>query len=356
MCVRRESSAIGDPIHPSLWRRAFTLVELLVVLAILGILIGLLLPAVQKVREAAARTQCQNNLKQLALACAVTHDTFAALPPMWGNYGVARQAPLFFHLLPFIEQTGAFQLTAGDTYQPFHNTPATNPPPAPGSPTGYLRNLKIPTYRCPSDPSLGTTLGPQDWKGGECCYGGNFQVFGYAGRAPSSPTVITDWEGQATIVGTFTDGTSNTILFAEKYSSCSGTPGVTAPGWAGSWWCRGLFLERGSTTNDSAPGDLFSPIFGGGHDIGGDQSGIDYGGAFYWLTGTASMFQVQPDWTTVTVGPGYCNAQLAQSGHTGGMNVALGDGSVRFLARNMDPNTWWTAIVPNDGQTPGSGW
>src|SRR5215831_13363792 len=91
-------------------RQGFTLIELLVVIAIIAILIGLLLPAVQKVREAAARTQCQNNLKQIALGCHNCNDAFGRMPPQSATFGGAYYAPLLFHLLPFIEQDNVYKM------------------------------------------------------------------------------------------------------------------------------------------------------------------------------------------------------------------------------------------------------
>src|SRR5689334_7476393 len=124
---------------PAKARRGFTLIELLVVIAIIAVLIGLLLPAVQKVREAAARTQCSNNLKQIALACHNFENTFGYLPPPRGtNYdGFTSYRGWMCEILPYIEQQ--------NLYNQMYTTPWN---------TGYFAMYVTPlkTYSCPSDP------------------------------------------------------------------------------------------------------------------------------------------------------------------------------------------------------------
>jgi prepilin-type N-terminal cleavage/methylation domain-containing protein/prepilin-type processing-associated H-X9-DG protein len=340
------------PHHPGRARSGFTLIELLVVIAIIAILIGLLVPAVQKVREAADRTQCANNLKQLALAAHNCHDVYRRLPPQAGNFGGAYYAPLFFHLLPFVEQKNVWSQAHYLDWTAKVGTASPNPattidigviwPTWDSVNTGsntWLRGSKIPVYQCPADPSLGNCL---DWCSGDATYAGNFQVFGgtqNANRTPSSSNYSTVWDGGTRIPAGIPDGTSNTILFAEKYSRCNGTGN---PG--GTWWMRGVF-HGGALFNpagtglsqDSYPGDRLSAVFGGGRGRDGTR----------WLQGAASRFIVQPP--NFLNNPGPCDRRVASSPHTSGMNVALADGSVRFLTDGISGTTWWLAVVPNDG-------
>jgi prepilin-type N-terminal cleavage/methylation domain-containing protein len=339
-------------------RGGFTLIELLVVIAIIAILIGLLVPAVQKVREAANRASCQNNLKQISLALHNCNDLHNRLPPQAATFANAYYGPLFFHLLPYVEQENVWKMTTwldikGAVGQPNPN-PATTFDIGIYWPTwssvnkpnmSWLRQTRIPIYQCPSDPSLNNCL---DWCPGDSSYAGNFLVFGgvnNASTAPNNSNLEKVWDGRAKIPSTFADGTSNTIVFAEKYARCDGTG---SPG--GTWWMRGVWRGSqktpGGGTQDSYPGDRLSAVFGGGRG----RDGVA------WLQGTASKFQVQPLRPTANAaGGGKCDRRLASTSHEV-MQVGLGDGSVRNLSSTISSVTWAAALTPAGSELLGNDW
>jgi prepilin-type N-terminal cleavage/methylation domain-containing protein len=319
--------------------RGFTLIELLVVIAIIAILIGLLLPAVQKVREAAARLQCSNNLKQISLALVNASDTHTGSMPtgmgMYPAYGKTwgpdaagnetwRDVPysgygsLFFHILPYIEQDNLYKASiGGGGGGGWAGGPQTYSCWAGGSGTGAtsIIDKSVKPYICPSDYTNPNGLsGAGNW--GTTSYAYNYQLF------------KTDWDAHyAKYPASITDGTSNTIFVTEKYGQPSADP--WSVDWGGNTWWE------------------WSPKFA------------------YDITGPSSKFLVQPTVQWCDANQGFSLASnrnvnicsiLPESPHTAGINVGLGDGSVRFVTQGISGTTWWAAVTPTGGEVLASDW
>lgn len=291
-------------------QRGFTLIELLVVIAIIAILIGLLVPAVQKVREAAQRMTCTNNLKQISLAtihCADRNE--GKLPPSIGVYpGVNNQAPYnsnggtFLHILPYIEQDNVFKASLRNPDPDGRN--GNNPTYSQW--TAEVQGAKVKTYICPSDPTL-----PNNYTA-RSSYGINGQIFryNYAG-----------WSvGLTRFPAGIQDGTSNTIFYTEKMAETVNCTGC----------CNNY-------------NDNFWP------DWGPLISSADCSEP----TGAAAIFQTG---CSLIKDRSSCDGNRASSPHSGGINAGLGDGSVRFVAAGVSPGTWWAAMTPANGEVLGSDW
>lgn len=288
--------------------RGFTLIELLVAIVVIAILIGFLLAAVQKIREAAARMKCANNLRQIGVACENYRSNVHRYAPGVGEYPPKPNmvyGNILIHLLPYLEQGPLLE---------------KNSPPQWDNPAIYQHRIKV--YECPSDPTLEGGL-VQDNIGRQFAgssYAGNVQVFCVVDEAGR----FADLDSRR---DRCLDGASNTILFAEKVASCS---------LFGSWnWPAG---GSGWAYSETGPEQVpMHPGFG----ISWNSTSI----------GAVSRFQVQPmPYAT------HCDPTRASTPHPGGIQILLADASVRTLSPSMSGTTWWALCTPDGGEVLDSDW
>jgi prepilin-type N-terminal cleavage/methylation domain-containing protein len=319
-------------------RRGFTLIELLVVIAIIGILIALLLPAVQAAREAARRAYCSSNLRQQGVAAHHYHDTYRHLPPGIGYYPSSANGVFgtyHFHLLPFLEQGNLYNQSLGSV--PFPGGPITVHYPG----NNYVYSQPVSTFLCPSDPSVGSdgVVLIDGVSFGASCYAPNALVTARADFTQNPP--VPNPQGRARIPNDFGDGTSKTILHAEKYARCTNTnmappfqDGGTAWGYATS------VLFPWQPLPMIPPGKAFQPGFAIAALVSrGAPNAI----------GPGSLFQVQPSPFL-----GNCDPTRASTSHPGGIVVGMADGSVRTLAPDMSGDVWWATVTPAGGEVQSS--
>ena len=266
----------------------------MVALAIIAILLALMAAAVQRVRDSANRLQCQNNLRQLALAAHAYHSDHLALPP----YASGGSGPVFggwfIFMLPYFGDQSMYQKLVDNRQTNVDGIQVI----ATGTALEGVPEVSFPSLLCPSDPTasnhvLGTTN-----------YLANWYAWG-AGQGPYGRTPRLD---------SMTDGLSNTVLFAEGYGNCDGLPRLAL---------RSVYFHNFGITQQGKASD--------------DPS---------YLPNDYTMFQVQP---------AQCDKWRTQTPHAA-MPTAMADGSVRFVSPEISSTTWKAVLKPRDGMVLGSDW
>jgi len=320
----------------SMWRRGFTLIELLVVIAIIAILIALLVPAVQKVREAAARTQCQNNMKQIGVAMHSFLDVNKNFPPGQASKNTDKGFGWGTYILPYIEQADLYNRLQ-EQYTTFIDPKGGSDP----NPTeirlapNYTTIVKpliakiIPTYICPIE--LSPMNHPKSGAG-KSNYAGCLGT-GNDGGNGKSDGVIRRRRYTCRIIE-ITDGTSNTIVVGEVRG----------------WDPVNRFKDAVSGT-DFGSNNRYFPTWVGAVDLDDDWDAfLRVGGDGTYNPGGAGagfprpINSIDPNYTDVR---GQCFGSL----HSGGANFLLGDGSVRFLTEAINLTIYQYLCSRNDGFT-----
>ena len=314
-------------------RGGFTLIELLVVIAIIAILIGLLLPAVQKVREAAARMSSGNNLKQIGIALHSCHDANGKFPTThgcfprdangqsWnaGDYTPSRFGTQQYFLLPYMEQDNVYKTVTGNSWR---------------------SNAVVKAFVAPSDPSMPASF--KTWGDrGATSYAANWHAFGGGWGE--------DWQigGKANFTS-FSDGTSNTIAYFERYAICGDSTLSTG----------NLYVEhiRGEDGQNAGPraqqyntNVTFVPAFWSA--LAADPPPSNYPLNTNGSVGVGGLVAPQ-----LKPGIKQCNPYRLQSFTASGMQVLMMDGSVRNVSASVSEVTLRYAMMPADGFILGNDW
>ena len=359
------------------FKRGFTLIELLVVIAIIAILIGLLLPAVQKVREAAARAKCQNNIKQIGLGVMNYESSYGKCPPAsqvpWAKFGSGDDtmdytAPFGPNwavlLLPFIEQENLYKLANVQSFPGVSPIPMNNT-----RPTGVnsmtwrvVASTPVSVYLCPSDPNNGQPFvnaavvlpaGQVGWARGNYGVTAGYEDYDHVAWGNTYRTSATGIPKQNMMVSSpvmsanygaklleITDGTSNTIMVAELRAGLTPVDprGVWALGTPGA-----SIVNAGRAAYNPTPNNVLTGPTGGD---GGDelQDGKNY---------CADPNLGPKSRMGCTTGGTLMTSAMSRGLHTGGVNTGNADGSVRFVRDAISQLSWVRLLSKSDGQVLG---
>lgn len=349
-------------------RSGFTLIELLVVIAIIAILIGLLLPAIQKVREAANRMTCQNNLKQVGVALSNYHGGFGTFPPARLAFATRKIESALSRLLPYMEQSNVAVQIDYDAPPLYTNSslPAGTNPFSAGNYAASLFVVK--SYVCPSDPAGGVVAGNASlaqkldgsWSTTDHYAGANYLSCVGSGSAAANYGNYANSDGmfgqQSYRIGDVLDGLSNTAAFSETFLGRGGdaeppqagvaptfqnaaSQVLTLNGTPTPFTSGCLYGSNPNSISVSPSGPYWSNIRSAKY-VDGHYADANYN---HFLLPNDSRW----DCSNTSHNPGFI---AARSMHTGGVNVLLGDGALRFVANSIDAITWQALATRASGE------
>jgi prepilin-type N-terminal cleavage/methylation domain-containing protein len=339
----------------------FTLIELLVVIAIIAVLIGLLLPAIQKVREASTRAQCQNNLKQIVLAthsyCNYNRGSFPSfyqgkgntLPPGYTSTAFTLYQNAYMLILPYMENENLYNASLTGIY---YNQTGTITTGIAATSNGYdclannnlpVRLIQVPSFQCPADYGIlpsGLSRYTSSWMAAS--YAWNYQMVG----TPATSTYTSVQK-----LNSVKDGSSNTILLAEKLGAClrNLTVSPTSAVNVGNLWAYPPSVDWAPWFAWDYPGYIMAP----------NTTSLGTAGT---ATATTSAYmqnwnqppQIRPVITYNGDPNTQCDVSRASTGHSSVLIVGLVDGSARAVNGTVSQASWLAAVLPEDGNIPGS--